>query len=134
MKRFIEQSKQFARDNGYAETMFGRRRYLPEIHSPNMMLRSAAERIAVNMPCQGAVADLMKKSMVKIAKELPDGVAMLLQIHDELLFEVEKGVEEKVAKLVKEVMGSIAELKVPMVVDEKIGENWADLAHHPKFS
>jgi len=132
VKKFIEQSKQFARDKGYAETMFGRRRFLSEIHSPNMMLRSAAERIAVNMPCQGAVADLMKKSMVKIASKLPKEAQMLLQIHDELLFEVEKGSEEQVAKLVKDEMGSVAELKVLMVVDIKVGPNWADLADHPK--
>ncbi|MEX0594711.1 MAG: DNA polymerase I [Patescibacteria group bacterium] len=133
VRQFIEKSKQFARENGYAQTMFGRRRYLPEIHSPNMMLRAAAERIAVNMPCQGAVADLMKKSMIKVAEQLPEGAAMLLQIHDELLFEIDKGLEEKVAGVVREIMGSAAELKVPMVVDVKTGSNWADLLHHPKF-
>ena len=95
------------------------------------MLRSAAERIAVNMPCQGSVADLMKYSMVQVAPELPEGAVMLLQIHDELLFEVGKGLEESVAKIAKEVMGSITELKVPMVVDIKLGSNWADLKHHP---
>lgn len=127
VRDFIENCKRQARETGYAETMFGRRRYLPDIHSPNMMLRSAAERIAVNMPNQGTVADLMKYSMVQVAPKLPEGAKMLLQIHDELLFEVEKGLEEKVAKIVKEVMGSVAELKVPMVVDIKTGPNWADL-------
>lgn len=133
VKDFIEKCKRFTREKGYAETMFGRRRYLPDIHSPNMMLRSQAERIAVNMPCQGTVADLMKLSMVEVARDLPDGADMLLQIHDELLFEVKKGLEEKVAALAKKVMGNIAELKVPLVVDIKTGSNWADLAHHPKY-
>ena len=137
VKEFIEKCKRQARETGYAETLFGRRRYLPDIHSPNMMLRSAAERIAVNMPNQGTVADLMKYSMVQVAPKLPDGAKMLLQIHDELLFEVEKGLEEKVAIIVKEIMGSPpaggAELKVPMVVDIKTGPNWADLEHHSKY-
>lgn len=132
VRDFIESCKRKAREEGFAETLFGRRRYLPDIHSPNMMLRSAAERIAVNMPCQGTVADLMKYSMVQVAPKLPEGAKMLLQIHDELLFEVEKGLEEKVAKIVKEVMGSVAELKVPMIVDIKTGPNWADLQHQPK--
>ncbi|MEK7534971.1 MAG: DNA polymerase I [Patescibacteria group bacterium] len=134
VKDFIESCKRKARETGYAETLFGRRRYLPDIHSPNMMLRSAAERIAVNMPCQGTVADLMKYSMVQVAPKLPEGVTMLLQIHDELLFEVEKGLEEKVATVVKEVMSSVAELKVPMIIDIKTGSNWADLQHRPKYS
>ena len=134
VRDFIESCKHKAREVGYAETMFGRRRYLPDIHSPNMMLKSAAERIATNMPCQGSVADLMKYSMVQVAPKLPEGAKMLLQIHDELLFEVEKGLEDKVANVVKEVMGSVAELKVPMIVDIKVGPNWADLQHHPKYS
>ncbi|MCR4307849.1 MAG: DNA polymerase I [Candidatus Berkelbacteria bacterium] len=134
VRDFIESCKRQARETGYAETMFGRRRYLPDIHSPNMMLRSAAERIAVNMPNQGSVADLMKYSMVQVAPKLPEGAKMLLQIHDELLFEVGKGLEEKVAKIVKEVMGSVADLKVPMVVDVKVGPNWADLQHYLAFA
>ncbi len=124
---FIEKMKRQAREQGWVETLYGRKRYLPDIHSPNMMLRSAAERMAVNMPNQGTVADLMKLSMVKLQGELPTEAKMLLQIHDELLFEVEKGAEAKVAKVVKEVMGSIAELKVPLIVDTKVGPNWAQM-------
>jgi DNA polymerase-1 len=75
----------------------------------------------------------MKYSMVQVAPKLPEGATMLLQIHDELLFEVEKGLEDKVANVVKEVMGSVAELKVSMIVDIKVGPNWADLQHHPRF-
>ena len=83
---------------------------------------------------KNTVADLMKYSMVQVAGKLPEGATMLLQIHDELLFEVKKGLEDKVAHAVKEVMGSVADLKVPMIVDNKIGPNWADLQHHPKYA
>ncbi len=125
--QFIEKMKRQAREQGYVETIYGRKRYLPDIQSPNMMLRSAAERMAVNMPNQGTVADLMKLSMIKLQEELPKEAKMLLQIHDELLFEVEKGAEEKVSHAVKEVMGSIATLKVPLIVETKTGLNWAQM-------
>ncbi|HUD21021.1 MAG TPA: DNA polymerase I [Candidatus Saccharimonadales bacterium] len=125
--KYLERMKQFARDNGYVETLFGRRRYLPDIHSPNPMLRASAERMAINMPSQGAVADLMELAMVKIAAKLPDGANMLLQIHDELLFEVDKDKVDELVKLIHEIMGHLIELKVPMIVDIKTGPNWADM-------
>lgn len=125
--KFINDQKKKARELGYSETLFGRKRYLPDIQSPNMMLRAAAERISVNVPNQGTVADLMKMSMIEIDKRLPSSAQMLLQIHDELLFEVDKGAESEVGQLVKEIMGGIAQLKVPMIVDVKLGPNWADL-------
>lgn len=127
VKKFIDNMHRLAREQGYVSTLFGRRRYLPDIQSPNMMMRSAAERMAVNLPPQGTVADLMKLSMIKVDPELPTGAAMLLQIHDELLFEIDKSQEKKVAEIVKEAMSSVAELKVPMIVDVKTGPNWADL-------
>lgn len=125
--KFIDDQKKKARELGYSETLFGRKRYLPDIHSPNMMLRAGAERIAVNMPNQGTVADLMKMSMIEIDKQLPSSAKMLLQIHDELLFEVDQGAETEIGQLVKEIMGNIATLKVPMIVDIKLGANWAEL-------
>lgn len=125
--RFIETKKNQAREQGYVATLFGRRRYLPDIHSPNMMMRSSAERMAVNMPCQGTVADLMKLAMVKVGDNLPTGAMMLLQIHDELLFEVENNVVEETEAHIKRVMGTIAELKVPLIVDVHHGANWAEL-------
>lgn len=125
--KFIEVKKNLAREQGYVSTLFGRRRYLPDIHSPNMMMRSGAERMAVNMPCQGTVADLMKLAMVRVMDGLPEGATMLLQIHDELLFEVEKDAVEATEKHISTVMTSIAELKVPLVVDVNHGSNWADL-------
>lgn len=91
------------------------------------MLRSAAERMAVNMPCQGTVADLMKMSMIRIVDGLPSEAAMLLQIHDELLFEVDAKAVEKTGEHIRAVMSTIAELKVPLVVDIKYGPNWADM-------
>lgn len=125
--KFIEAKKNQAREQGYVSTLFGRRRYLPDIHSPNMMMRSGAERMAVNMPCQGTVADLMKLAMVRVIDGLPKGATMLLQIHDELLFEVEKDAVEATEQHIREVMTKIAELKVPLVVDVHHGPNWAEL-------
>lgn len=127
VRAFIEAKKREAADLGYVSTLFGRRRYLPDIHAPNMMLRSAAERMAVNMPCQGTVADLMKMSMIRIVDGLPSEAAMLLQIHDELLFEVDAKAVEKTGEHIRAVMSTIAELKVPLVVDIKYGPNWADM-------
>lgn len=124
---YIEGMKRQARETGYVSTVFGRRRYLPDIYSPNMGQRSAAERMAVNMPTQGTVADLMKMAMVAISNQLPPSARMLLQIHDELLFEVENDSVDKLCALVRETMSGVAQLKVPMVTDVKIGENWADM-------
>jgi DNA polymerase-1 len=92
-----------------------------------MMMRSGAERMAVNMPCQGTVADLMKLAMVRVIDGLPKAATMLLQIHDELLFEVDKDAVEATERHIREVMTNIAELKVPLVVDINHGTNWAEL-------
>lgn len=127
VRKFIDAKKRQAAELGYVETLFGRRRYLPDIHAPNMMLRSAAERMAVNMPCQGTVADLMKMAMIAVAKDLPKSAKMLLQIHDELLFEVDKGAEQEVTNFVKQTMSDIYELKVPLIADVHTGLNWAEL-------
>jgi len=129
--KFIQKTHQQAREHGYVATMFGRRRYLPDIHAPNPMLRSAAERMAMNLPIQGTEADLMKLAMVEIDRELGDESGMLLQIHDELLFELEPTQVEVVGAKVREMMTSIIELKVPLVVDLKAGANWADLQKLP---
>lgn len=123
---FIEKMKRQARDQGYVQTMFGRKRYLPDIHSPNMMMRSGAERMAVNMPCQGTVADLMKLAMIEIDRQLPSEL-MLLQIHDELLFEVAPAGAAELAAKIQEIMNGVVELKVPLIVEVKAGPNWADM-------
>lgn len=127
VQQFIEEKKRVARENGYVSTLFGRRRYLPDIHSPNMMLRSAAERMAVNHPCQGTVADIMKLAMISMDNKLPSGANMLLQIHDELLFEVDASGVDKLSTLVWQTMDRVTELKVPLIVDIHTGNNWAEL-------
>lgn len=124
---FIDRMKDEARNIGYVETAFGRRRYLPDIHSPNPGLRAAAERMAVNMPAQGTVADLMKMSMVALQGKLPPKANLLLQIHDELLLEVPEKIVAEVAEIVRETMASAANFKVAMTVGTKVGHNWADL-------
>jgi DNA polymerase-1 len=127
VRDFTERMKNEAREKGYTETIFGRRRYLPDIHAPNPMLRSGAERMAVNMPAQGSVADIMKLAMIQVDKVLPKTATMLLQIHDELLLEVEENAVKEVTKIVSDIMDKVVELKVPLFVDVATGPNWADL-------
>ena len=109
LKEYIEKTKKFARENGWTETLFGRRRYFPEINSSAGFLQKEAERMAVNMPIQGTSADFIKLAMVKIDKklgeaELKDKVFMILQIHDELLFEIKNDAVDQVAPIIKEAM------------------------------
>lgn len=127
VRAFIEKMHRLAREQGFVSTPLGRRRYLPDIHSPNMMLRSGAERMAVNMPCQGMVADLVKLAMIAVSKVIPKDAAMLLQIHDELLFEVDESGAANLEKIVRETMENVAELTVPLIADVHTGPNWAEL-------
>ncbi|MDD5589665.1 MAG: DNA polymerase [Candidatus Portnoybacteria bacterium] len=127
---YIEKTKtQVARD-GYVETIFGRKRFLPEINSSAWNLKAAAERAAVNFPVQGAAADLMKMAMIK-AGEVISGqeqdIRMLLQVHDELIFEVKKEKVDEMAPKIKEAMESVWELPAPLVVKIEIGKNWGEL-------
>lgn len=116
-------------EKGYVETIWGRRRFLPELKSPNRMLKSAGERQAINHPIQGTNADMIKKAMVEIASILdPKKGVMILQVHDELLFEIEEQYLEEAAKLVKEKMEDSIKLDVPVVVELKSGGNWGELA------
>jgi len=126
MDRIINQ----AREQGYVKTMFNRRRYLPEIHSSNHNTRSFAERMALNTPIQGSAADILKLAMVKIAKIVEEGgfnAAMLLQIHDELLFEIDSSELDFFAPMVKQEMEQAYEISVPLQVDLKHGTNWEEL-------
>ncbi|USN53469.1 MAG: DNA polymerase I [Candidatus Nomurabacteria bacterium] len=130
VKEWIEQTKLLAAEQGYVETLYGRRRYLPEIVSSNHMIRAQAERIAVNMPIQGTAADLMKLAMLKVAEELPKEfpkARMLLQVHDELVFEAPADEAEAVARLVKKLMEEVAELRVPVLAEAEIGLNWGEM-------
>ncbi len=119
-----------AREQGYVKTMFNRRRYLPEIHSSNHNTRSFAERMALNTPIQGSAADILKLAMVKIAKIVEEGgfnAAMLLQIHDELLFEIDSSELDFFAPMIKREMEQAYEISVPLQVDLKHGSNWEEL-------
>jgi DNA polymerase-1 len=127
---YMDSIKEFARKEGYVETLFGRRRPMPDIHSTNFMIRQAAERAAINMPIQGTEADLMKLAMTEVDKQLQaqhNDCQQLLQIHDSILIECPAEVAERVAKLLKDTMENIYELPVALTVDTTIGDNWGEL-------
>ncbi len=130
VKQFTEEIITQARKKGYVETLFGRRRYLPEINSGVAQVRNAAERAAINMPTQGTAADIMKLAMIavynKISQKYPQA-KLILQVHDELVLEVPEEDVKTIAKLVKYEMEHITTLKVPLVVDVKIGDNWLEM-------
>lgn len=128
--QFLDEVKILAREYGYVETELGRRRYIPEINSSNAQLRAQAERMAINMPIQGLAADIIKLAMIeaeKLIREKYPDTRMILQIHDELLFESPERDAEKFARDIKKMMESVYELSVPLVVDVKIGDNWGEI-------
>ncbi|RME74809.1 MAG: DNA polymerase I [Planctomycetota bacterium] len=127
---FLEQLKQRARERGYAETLFGRRRPIPQLASGRPADVALGERLAVNTPIQGTAADIIKVAMIRIDRRLEAGdspARMLLQVHDELIFEFPPEARERTETLVREEMEGVLELEVPLVVDVAIGESWADL-------
>ena len=129
LKQYINNQISFARENGYVETLLGRRRYLRDINSRNSFVRSAAERNAINAPVQGSAADIIKIAMINIEKKLRnDGYnsKMLLQVHDELVFDVFKPELNDIIKLVKNQMEKAYEIKVPLTVDVNYGLNWLE--------
>ncbi|MEI7512078.1 MAG: DNA polymerase I [Candidatus Uhrbacteria bacterium] len=130
VKEYMVKTKESAHELGYVQTLFGRKRYLPEIDSQMHMVRAQAERMAINMPVQGTDADLMKLSMIKISKELSKiskDTRMILQVHDELVFEVPEKDVKKVAGFVCEIMQTVVALDVPIVVEAKAGSNWEEM-------
>lgn len=127
--QYMEQAKQAAREKGYAETMFGRRRYLPDINSRNNTVRGFAERNAINAPIQGSEADIIKIAMIRIHRRFrEEGLRskMTLQVHDELNFSVYPDEAEKVERIVMEEMQGAAQLKVPLTADAGWGDNWLE--------
>ena len=127
VKRYMDETKLSAKAKGYVETVFGRRLILPEINSPNGPRRSAAERAAINAPMQGTAADLIKKAMVAVQQALDQGrhaTRMILQVHDELVFEVPEGEVDWVRAEVPRLMAGVAELKVPLLAEVGVGANW----------
>jgi len=129
VKEFKEKTLSQTRQNGYVSTLFKRRRYLPHIHSDNGHLRSEAERAAINTPIQGTAADLIKMAMITIAERLKKEdlrTKMLLQVHDELVFEVPQGELDSATKLVKDEMEGVYSLNIPLKVDINWGKNWGE--------
>ena len=129
LKQYISDQVHFARENGYVQTVLGRRRYLKDINSRNAVVRGAAERNAVNAPIQGSAADIIKIAMIHIHNKLKVGnykTKMLLQVHDELVFDVYKPELEAIKTMVKTEMESAFKLEVPLDVDLDIGDNWLE--------
>lgn len=128
LKQYMEDQIQKAREQGFVETIFGRRRYLKDINSRNHVVKSHAERNAVNAPIQGSAADIIKIAMINLHKELKKSLKtkMLLQIHDELIFDVPKDELEKVKPMIKNTMESAVKLSVPLIVDIGVGNNWLE--------
>lgn len=127
VKRYMEESVREAKDKGYAATLYNRRRYLPDINSRNFNVRSFAERTAINTPIQGSAADILKLAMIEMAKRLKESdlqATMLLQVHDELVFEVPESELEALDQLVKDVMENTVQLDVPLLTDSNWGETW----------
>jgi DNA polymerase-1 len=123
MKRVVSE----ARDAGFTQTMFGRRRYIPELKSSNFNIRQGAERIALNTPIQGSAADLIKLAMIRVdsslAEKYPEA-KLILQVHDELIVECPKDIADAVSNLVSEQMQQVATLLVPLLAEAKWGNSW----------
>ena len=129
VKNYMDDSVLKAKEKGYAETLLGRRRYLRSINSKNRVVRQFEERVAINMPIQGSAADMIKIAMIKIHNELTKRktkTKMLLQVHDELVFDVHKDEVDELRPMIKELMETAMPLKVPVVVDTGVGDNWLD--------
>ncbi|WP_299219530.1 DNA polymerase I [uncultured Aquimarina sp.] len=129
LRNYMSEQVDFARENGYVQTVLGRRRYLKDINSANAIVRGAAERNAVNAPIQGSAADIIKIAMINIHKKLKEGnykTKMLLQVHDELVFDVYKTELETIKSLIKSEMENAYTLAVPLDVDMGLGENWLE--------
>ena len=131
VKQYMDDTKASAKAKGYVETVFGRRLYLPEINSPNGPRRAGAERAAINAPMQGTAADLIKKAMVQVQQVLDaqkPGVLMIMQVHDELVFELPESEVDWVRSEIPRLMAGVADLRVPLLAEVGVGPNW-DKAH-----
>ncbi|MFV0485236.1 MAG: DNA polymerase [Candidatus Saccharimonadales bacterium] len=128
IRKYLDKTLEQAREDGFVETIFGRRRPTPDVQSPNYLIRAAAERAAANMPIQGTEADLMKLAMIRLDKALPAEAELLLQVHDSLIIECPEDQKDEVGKILQETMEKVApELPVKLAVDVKIGHNWGEL-------
>jgi len=131
IKTYVEETRRQAHRDGYVTTLLGRRRYLPELKAQNRQLVSAGERMAINMPIQGTAADIIKVAMVRVAAAMAEkGMRskMILQVHDELVFEVEPAELDDLRPLVKSLMETALPMSVPIKVDVKVGKNWDEMS------
>lgn len=127
IRKYIDETLEFGRTHGYVETMYGRRRYVPELSATNRNVREAGERLAYNMPIQGTASDIIKLAMVKLDRELDAlGARLLLQVHDELLIEAPEDRSDEVAAITRQIMEGAAQLSVPLAVEAGVGPNWFD--------
>src|SRR5699024_5337164 len=132
VRDYLEEVVVDARATGYTETLFGRRRYLPDLTSDNRQRRAMAERAALNAPIQGSAADSIKFAMIEVDRAFTAAKLasrMLLQVHDELVIEVAPGEKEQVETILREEMGAAADLSVPLDVSVGIGKNWRIAGH-----
>ncbi len=134
VREWMDQTLAFGYEHGYVETLWGRKRYIPELKADNRMIKSAGERAAVNHPVQGTAADMIKKAMVDISHVIARSEAtrqsscqLILQVHDELLLECDPKAVKEIAKMVKEKMENALKLSVPVIVDLKVGPNWGEM-------
>jgi DNA polymerase-1 len=131
VRHYMDETRRLAHEQGYVETVFGRRLYLPEIESRNQAMRQYAERSAINAPMQGTAADIIKLAMIDVDSwllTLGVGARVIMQVHDELVLEVEDAAVERIGKELQARMSGAAALKVPLKVDVGKGRNW-DEAH-----
>ncbi|MDD5174603.1 MAG: DNA polymerase, partial [Candidatus Omnitrophica bacterium] len=129
VKFYLEGLIEEARQNGYVTTLLGRRRYIPEINSPDMRMRQFAERTAINTPIQGSAADIIKVAMISIHERLSKkklATKMIMQVHDELVFDVPKNELKEVYGIVKDGMENVIKLRVPVEARVEAGENWLE--------
>jgi DNA polymerase-1 len=129
IKKYMDDSIAFAKEHGYVETIMKRRRYLKDINGKNAIMRGFAERNAINAPIQGSAADVIKVAMINLQKELLDQnfkSKLLLQVHDELVFDVYKDEVEKIKPLIKEKMEQAIEMVVPLTIEMDIASNWLE--------
>ncbi len=128
IKNYLEKTLEQAKNEGYVETFYGRRRPTPDVKSSNFIIRQAAERAAMNMPIQGTEADLMKRAMIRVDQLLPEGAELILQIHDSLIIECDESLSDEVVKILQDTMEGIApELKIKLAVEVTTGKNWGEL-------
>jgi DNA polymerase-1 len=130
VRKYLDETKEKARRDGYVETLLGRRRYIPDINASNRQVREAAERMASNMPVQGTSADIIKVAMINLYRDMKKRKLqskMLLQVHDELVFEVPNDEMNVLREIVPDIMDAAVRLDVPLKVDTKVGKNWGEM-------